>query len=1026
MSRTALVSAVLVMVGAGCSSRESAKSEGPAKTAYAFTLDRGFQLAARNEAQGFDVGLDRAEVGVHLTAEPSVGWSMHLVSFGRKGSMRAADDVSPVTNGARLEYARTGSVTEWYVNEARGLEQGFTFARRPDGNGELAVEIATEGSLQPMLGSSGSVVEARDAKGRTRLEYGELAARDARGRMLPARLGVDGSHIVLHVDDASAEYPIEIDPLTWAQQAKLVASPSVPGEAFGAAVAIRGDTALVGADGGTGAVYVFVRSGASWTQQARLVASDGAIGDRFGSSVALDGDTAVIGAQGKASGAGAAYVFVRSSGTWSEQAKLVPGEGVTTDDRYGSGVAILGGAAVVGAYGKGSFLGASFFFTRLGTTWSEKQKLTAGTKGSNEKCGWSVALTTTMLVIGCPGANTSTGRAIVFEPIGFGASWIETKTLVASAPDGTTLEYFGETVAADIDTIAVGEAGKSGVFVFLRSGGLIKPQQKLVGIDTLTSDTFGRTVGLDGDEIITGSKTGAYIFTRAGTIWSQVAKIKSSDYLSADDFAKAASISGDAVLVGAPSKATNTGAAYVFRYLLPNGDTCTSGTSCLSGVCVDGVCCDRACTGQCEACDVPLAVGTCTTIAGAPHGSRTACAGDGTECGQRVCDGSDTTACHFPPVTKVCGAATCALGVETHVAKCTGLGKCGDVPVACGAYKCGLTACGTSCVSSADCVPGNYCKDGPDPKSCVPLEGLGKACSLTIPCGTGLVCTDGFCCGVASCGPGSTCGYKGHEGTCIKLEGTKCSSGLECGSANCVDGTCCDSPCNGQCEACDIGTEGKCSAVSGAPHGARALCSDGGGDVCKIAVCDGAKDRTACVGFKNGTTTECKAGSCTGSDYQGPSTCDGAGGCLAPKVTSCVPFACDAKGCLKTCTTDAECSSAFKCVAGNCVEGARCSDDKLSSIGKDGKTTSCAPFRCGPDGQCLKQCAVASDCAPGFACNPDTKNCENGDGGGTTSDSGGCGCRTTGNTNDESFTPSAILSALAIVLARRRAKSRRG
>src|SRR5205814_707528 len=89
--------------------------------------------------------------------------------------------------------------------------------------------------------------------------------------------------------------------------------------------------------GGSGAAYVFVRTGTTWSQQAYLKASNTGTGDRFGTSVAVSGDTVVVGAifedgaavgvdgdasSNAAANAGAAYVFVRSGTTWSQQAYL--------------------------------------------------------------------------------------------------------------------------------------------------------------------------------------------------------------------------------------------------------------------------------------------------------------------------------------------------------------------------------------------------------------------------------------------------------------------------------------------------------------------------------------------------------------------------------------------------------------------------------------------------------------------------------------------------------------------------------
>jgi FG-GAP repeat len=112
---------------------------------------------------------------------------------------------------------------------------------------------------------------------------------------------------------------------TWTLETELTADGLDAGEAypkFGWSVSVSGDTAIVGAPAnttspngvGTGAAYVFVRSGTTWTQVAELSASDEATGDDFGSSVAVDGGTVIVGSPNHH--AGAAYVFVQSGTTW--------------------------------------------------------------------------------------------------------------------------------------------------------------------------------------------------------------------------------------------------------------------------------------------------------------------------------------------------------------------------------------------------------------------------------------------------------------------------------------------------------------------------------------------------------------------------------------------------------------------------------------------------------------------------------------------------------------------------------------
>nr|WP_315474141.1 FG-GAP repeat protein [uncultured Rhodoferax sp.] len=175
---------------------------------------------------------------------------------------------------------------------------------------------------------------------------------------------------------------------SWSQQAYLKAPNAEAIDEFSTSVAISGDTIVIGAaresssqttitNGSTasadnsastaGAAYVFVRSGTSWSQQAYLKAPNAETEDRFGTSVAISGDTIVVGAETEGSNqatitngstasadnstlyAGAAYVFVRSGSSWSQQAYL-KASNVGVDDRFGINVAVSSDTVVVGAY----------------------------------------------------------------------------------------------------------------------------------------------------------------------------------------------------------------------------------------------------------------------------------------------------------------------------------------------------------------------------------------------------------------------------------------------------------------------------------------------------------------------------------------------------------------------------------------------------------------------------------------------------------------------------------------------------
>jgi hypothetical protein len=140
---------------------------------------------------------------------------------------------------------------------------------------------------------------------------------------------------------------------SWTEQQKLVASDGAAGDHFGFSVALSGDTALIGAnqdDSRRGAAYVFVRSGTTWTEQQKLVASNRSENDGFGASVAISGDTALVGASGDNSGAflgGSAHVFVRSGATWTEQQELVASDS-STGDAFGTTVSLSGDTALFG------------------------------------------------------------------------------------------------------------------------------------------------------------------------------------------------------------------------------------------------------------------------------------------------------------------------------------------------------------------------------------------------------------------------------------------------------------------------------------------------------------------------------------------------------------------------------------------------------------------------------------------------------------------------------------------------------
>ncbi|MGZ3456113.1 MAG: Kelch repeat-containing protein, partial [Polyangiales bacterium] len=256
----------------------------------------------------------------------------------------------------------------------------------------------------------------------------------------------------------------------------------------------------------------------------------------------------------------------------------------------------------------------------------------------------------------------------------------------------------------------------------------------------------------------------------------------------------------------------------------------------------------------------------------------------------------------------------------------------------------------------------------------------GAACTAAYECTSGN-CVDGTCCSSASCATGEVC----TTGSCAKKGESACTKDADCASGHCVDSVCCDTACDQQCQACDQpGLIGKCSTVTGLPHGTRAACTGTivGGD-CGIQ-CDG-KDPLKCNFL--GASTNCGMRSCKDGTETTVGVCDGAGRCGATPKT-CDGYACDTDSCKTTCANDMDCQSTHQCTSGKCVSrGATCSEDGSSAVEASGKTTNCAPFVCKAGG-CVQTCTVSTDCISGDLCDASGKCVPAPDAG--TDSGGGC------------------------------------
>ena len=357
---------------------------------------------------------------------------------------------------------------------------------------------------------------------------------------------------------SGSAYVFTRDAAGWTQAAKLTASEPKEDAGFGYAVAVHGDTIVVGAyeedhPGGTdaGAAYVFTKPVSGWTdmtQTARLIASDTVKDDEFGKSVAVHEETIVVGApEENTNGRGSAYIFTKPANGWAdgtETAKLRGGDG----DRFGSSVAVHADTVVVGAAEENGRRGAAYVFTKSAATgvwddWNGKRgsnataKLTASDRGSGDFFGRAVSVEGETIVVGAPYNDDSSGSAYVFtKPASSGwATGKETAKLTDS--EGAANDQFGFSVALDGDTVVVGADGddssRGSAYVFTKpEDGWDDPvnpptTDKLVAYDRSGSDKFGHSVAADGGVIVAGAfgddsdRGSAYVFGTEA-VWTDI------------------------------------------------------------------------------------------------------------------------------------------------------------------------------------------------------------------------------------------------------------------------------------------------------------------------------------------------------------------------------------------------------------------------------------------------------------------------------------------------------------------------
>jgi hypothetical protein len=372
---------------------------------------------------------------------------------------------------------------------------------------------------------------------------------------------------------------------------RFVGSDSTVGDHFGSGIEIWGDRILIGSRNGlvvgpnSGRAHVFLRTGVTWVQEASLQPLDPSAGALFGESVALEDDLAVVGAYRKndvGSGSGAAYVFRRTGTTWSQETKLLPGD-LGSGDNFGTDVGLFGDAVVVGAPRAGD-PGAAYVFRFDGTSWNEEAKLVPSDAHPLQQFGTSVAIDGDAIAVGAIDPF-ATGAAHVFRFDG--AAWSQEAILTPAAGAagdlcGTSIELEGDTLLVGARLADAGLSDGGAAWVFVHDGATWGEEALLLSSDLAADDGFGHRVSLDGDAAYVtayldddaGAESGAvYAFRRASGVWTETTKLLPYD-AAADDHAGSAVFARDGLLAIGAYHADTTGPDAGEAYVFTTPDDC--------------------------------------------------------------------------------------------------------------------------------------------------------------------------------------------------------------------------------------------------------------------------------------------------------------------------------------------------------------------------------------------------------------------------------------------------------------------
>ncbi len=387
---------------------------------------------------------------------------------------------------------------------------------------------------------------------------------------------------------------------------KINASDGAASDAFGSAVVVSGDYAVVGAyadESSKGAVYIYKRVSGVWTQQQKLTASDGAAGECFGVSVVMYGSYIIVGANKANSNKGAAYIYKLTNSVWGLYKKITASDGVS-GDLFGQSVAIYDDWAVVGAEGDNVKKGSIYTFVVSSTSATEYSRLTSSTQAASARFGCSISMNGEAMIVGAYNETSGKGAAYIFGYDKVDGVWHQANCQRIVASDGATSDNFGCSVALCGDYAVVGaRKGNIGTTAGVESGSVYAYQcdsfkvwtekKEITPADGTADDMFGRAVSINGSYVLVGApgkdNGAAYIYNKGGS-WTSVQKIMAASSATDDFFGGSVYTDGTYMVCGDVNDddfGTNSGSASIFEYtelgtlvlLTPNGGENLAGRS---------------------------------------------------------------------------------------------------------------------------------------------------------------------------------------------------------------------------------------------------------------------------------------------------------------------------------------------------------------------------------------------------------------------------------------------------------------